>query len=288
MTILPIGRTSGVRTVTSNLKKTRNMRVIFLSFTLLIILKTELFGCCGSHMVSVFPSTPAISSNSIFLVDFSENDFKFKTKNKIASFEFIAVGNSGQNYPLKIIVLNYSGTHGQVLLKADENFQISDSISISAKYKETLSADSNEINSFIAQLSWRKWKVVRKEDKSKPILLAKEVKKSVIDHRGSSAPGFGIKFNMKASDNSFKELTVKQYDDLVSPMLFEISFEGQKLIVNSHQFNFSIYSGMCGRNFDFTLDKDYVATVRAIDASGNYSKEQKINFMIKLPKNGYR
>ena len=217
--------------------------------------------CCTSEYVGVYPGGTFVSTNTSFLIDFSETDFSLK--NKISELVFIATSTKGKQFKLKVLQTNFSGTMGQVFLKVKTKLNQGDTISIQVFSKKGDILTGN-LKSFSSQINYRKWVVNFDADKEFPVWTKDSIKYTTQDTRNSSAPSYEVILNTKINDNA-----------IALPILFLVVFDNQKFICNSYNYKTSIYFGMCGSNFNFEIDKTYSATLTAIDASGNYSIDTK-------------
>lgn len=245
--------------------------LLTLIFSLLFCSKT-ISGICIANYVSVSPKGIYVSKNTTFLIDFSESEFSLK--NKISDLVFTAVSTKGKSYKLMVLETNFSGTKGQVFLKVKSKLSIGDTISlmVSSISNDTLTIKSRD---FLNRINNRKWVVLFKADKEMPIWLSDTISYSLYDSRYTSAPGYSVTFNPKAIDNS-KSNNKKTIDEKSKlPLLYLIELDSQKFICSSGGKDPSIYYGICGSNFYFNVDKTYKATIRLIDASGNYSINTK-------------
>lgn len=242
-----------------------------LIFKLLFYSQTSASCCVGSY-ISVSPRGKFVSSNTTFLIDFSESEFLLK--NKMSDLVFTAVSTKGKSYKLTVLETNFSGTMGQILLKVKSKLSIGDTISlmVSSNTNDTLTINSR---SFLSLINNRKWVVLFKADKELPIWTSDSISYTTYDSRYSSAPGYNVTFKPKAIDNS-KSKNKKTIDEKFKlPLFYLIELDNQKYICSSGERDPSIYYGICGSNFYFNIDKTYKATIRLIDASGNYSLNAK-------------
>lgn len=252
---------------------------IFKTFSvfLLVFIMQESFpqGCCGS-MVEIFPITNTITSNSAFLIDFCEEQYKIKDKKK--TLVFTASSSTGKKYKLSIIESNFSGTLGQFFLKSKSRLRLGDTISIniSLKNKDTLSGKIKQLNSSI---NWKKWVVKYKTDKERPI-LSREPTYQVFDYKNELARGYSVEFlNLEMQDNSFTDPDYNIGDyKLFLKAYFCVEFMNQRFICSADHQTPRIYNGTCRGNFNFEYNKSYSAKIRAVDTSGNFSKNEKVLF----------
>lgn len=245
-------------------------------FTILILgmfLSSKMaFACCAGDYVGVFPKGTLISSNSVFLIDFSEKDFFLK--NKSTDLIFTAITTKGVRYQLRVLETNFSGTMGQVLLKVESKLNLGDTISIQVSLTNSNTL-SGKTENFANSISYKKWVVRFEADTVIPTMTNDSIKYSTHDSRNSSSSGYSVIFKYKINDNSKLKLKSNVNEEVSSPLFYLIILENQKFICASENSDPSIYFGMCGRNFNFEIEKPYSATLKAIDASGNYSLDSK-------------
>lgn len=250
---------------------------IFKTFSviLLVFIMQECFSQgCSDRMVQIFPITNTITSNSAFLINFSEDDYKIK--DKIETLVFTASSSTGKKYKLSIIESNFSGTLGQFFLKSKSKLSFGDTISIniSLKNKDTLSGKIKLLNNSI---NWKKWVVKFKTDKKRPILL-REPTYQVFDYKNGLTRGYSVEFlNLEMQDNSFTDPDYNIGDyELFLKAYFCVEFMNQRFICSGDHETPRIFNGTCRGNFNFEYNKSYSAKIRAVDTSGNFSKNEKI------------
>ncbi len=228
--------------------------------------------CCAGDYIGLFPRGFNISSNATFLIDFAEHDFALK--NKISDLVFTAITTKGKCFKLTVLETNFSGTMGQVFLKVKSNLKLGDTIFIhvSLLNDDTL---SGKIKKFASIISFRKWVVKFQTDNEIPAWASDTISYSTDDSRNSSAPGYSINFNPKVTDNSITSDNYKLSGKLSLPFFYEVTLGNQKFICSADGSNPGIYSSICGSNFIFEIDKSYSATVKIIDASGNFALQEK-------------
>ncbi|MFZ4798054.1 MAG: hypothetical protein ACOYMA_11200 [Bacteroidia bacterium] len=228
--------------------------------------------CCIGEYVQVFPRSSYVSSNSSFLINFSEGDFNLK--NNISDLVFTAITTKGKRYKLTVLETNFSGTTGQVFLKVKSKLNIGDTISIEVNsiISDTLTGKTKD---FSRNLSYRKWVVQYKMDKELPTWTDDSISYTTHDSRNSSAPGYGVIFKVKIKDNLIYDSKNKASPKSTLPIFYSVTLDEQKFICAAENNDPSISYSICGSNFNFEVDKTYTAIFTAIDASGNYSKNTK-------------
>jgi hypothetical protein len=228
--------------------------------------------CCGGEYIGVYPRGSYVSSNSTFLIDFAEDDLTLK--NKISDLVFTAVNTNGKRYKLTVLGTNFSGTMGQVFLKVKTKLKIGDTISIQVS---SIKGDSlsGKTMKFANVIGYRKWTVHFEADKERPTWTTDSITYSTLDSRDSSAPSYVVIFKTKVNDNSRSNEKNKVNEKASLPFFYLVVLDNQKFICASDNSDMGIFFGMCGSNFNFGIDKTYSATLKAIDASGNYSNNTK-------------
>jgi hypothetical protein len=162
---------------------------------------------------------------------------------------------------------------GQFFLKSKSGIKIGDtiSISISLKNKSELEGNIKKLDSYI---NWKKWVVKYKKDTERPTWRSTEIKSQLFNY----GTGLAVEldpYNSSISDNLYSELIkVKDYEWI--PYYFLIEFMNERFISSGDHTSPRLFNGTCNGNFTFELNKSYAAKLRAVDASGNFSKETKI------------
>ncbi|HUM53350.1 MAG TPA: hypothetical protein PK431_16115 [Chitinophagales bacterium] len=246
--------------------------VIFLFFFNCIYLKT-VAGCCASGYLTIYPNTTLVSSNTAFLIEFQEG--YFKVKDIIPKLLFTAINQKGISYNLLILETNFSGSDGQILLKSKQNININDTISIKVSFLNTDTLNE-ELTSFQNIVNMKKWIVVYKKDNQKPKWINDTTKYTTDDSRQSSAPGYSVIIYPKTNEKTKQFRNNKDISELSLQMYYKVFFNNQEFICPAINGSFYISYSICGSNFSFDLNKDYIANLQAIDASGNYSKKLKL------------
>lgn len=246
----------------------KKMNLIFILFFLFVTQKSFCFECEGYNGVQVYPIRNTICSNSAFLIDFSEKEFKIK--GQLKDLEFTAISTTGKKYKLIILETNFSGSMGQFFLKPKSAIKIGDtiSISLSLKNKSELEGGINKLESYI---KWKKWVVKYKKDTEKPIWKQSGEEYNLFNYgTGLAVELVGFSF----SDNLYSELIkVKDYEWV--PYYYRIEFMNERFISSGDHTTPRLFNGICNGNFTFENNKSYSAKIRAVDASGNFSKVSK-------------
>jgi hypothetical protein len=241
---------------------------------LLCLTKSVMAVCCVGSSVDVYPRNTNISTNSLFIIRFTERDFKLK--NGINGFVFRAATSSGKTVRLEPLNIYFSGTEGEIVLKPTDNYPLNDSVSIKVFYVGNAKLDSLKEKTFISMVQYHKWKVTVEPDIIAPVWQDTVPSFRTMDGAGSSVGGYQIFFKLYSNDNYFNELKMKKNGFIFSPLYYEITFEGNVFIEEDHtDLSCSINSSICGNNFNFKLNENYTAKIRVMDESGNYSATSK-------------
>lgn len=256
------------------------MKILFAS-TLLFFCKLSI-ACCVGNWVSVEPYSHRIASNPVFLISFSERSFQFQNQDRLENFEFYAVNKKGSKVKLTIEKIYFSGTQGQLLLKAEENLTTGDSISLAVEILNQVEKDSDLVRNFIAQIEHKRWTVSSMVDKQSPRFTSEPITTRVKDYRGSSVGGYDFIFKIPVSDNSLAALNDTLYQTKYTAVFFEISFNNQTFITSVYNSEGGLSSNMCGSNSNYRADTPYEAIISLIDYSGNRSEPKKISFTINI------
>lgn len=248
-------------------------RIITITILWTLFFSQTTKACCAGDYIGIFPRGANISVNTTFLIDFSERDFALETK--MTNLLFTAISKTGKQYKLSVLATNFSGTMGQVFLKVNSKLKLGDTISIRVSLLNDDTLSGKTIN-FARGVSWRKWAVTFRADNDAPIWTNDTIAYSTYDSRNSSAPGYSVNFNPKVTDNSVTNDKYKINGKSSQPFFYEVTLNNQKFICSADGGYPGIYYSICGSNFSFGIDQSYTATVKIIDASGNYSQREKI------------
>jgi hypothetical protein len=237
-----------------------------------IVTQKTMYQTCCKRSVEIFPIAENISSNSAFLIDFCE--LNYKLKKKVKDLIFIAISTTGMQYKLTVLASNFSGTMGQLFLKAKQGIKMGDTISIKLrlKNKSRLSAKIKELGSFINQ---KKWTIKFKADKIKPCWLS-DPNYFIWEHNEFNNRGYSIALNIDVLDNSRTDHDYFLADYSFLPYFFQVKLYKEKFICTSDHRDAKIYNGSCGANFSFEYNKLYNADIKVVDASGNFSNIKKV------------
>jgi len=244
--------------------------LIFIVILNFLYLKT-VAGCCANGYLTIYPTNTNTNSNAVFLIEFQEG--YFKVKDKVPHLIFTAINQKGKTYKLKNLEINFSGTNGQILLKPQQTFNLQDTISIKVSFSN-IDTVSEELISFQDIISKKKWTVIYKSDKQKPKWLSDSISYKLDDFRASSAPGYSV-IIYPATNESTKLIKNDKNNEPNLEMYYKVFFNNQQYICPEINGSINISYSICGSNFSFNLEKDYLANLQAIDASGNYSKKIK-------------
>jgi len=257
----------------------KKLNFVFILFFLLVMQESFCQNeCDGCRMIQVYPKRKTISSNSAFLIDFCEKYHKIKNEidGKLDDYEFEAISTTGGKYKLTMLETNFSGGMGQFFLKSKSGMNIGDTISISISLKNKSKLEGN-IKVLFEELKWYKWIVKYKKDKEKPQWRSGEITYQLFNYNFGLAvelDPYGVMF----LDNSINEaIEAKDYES--SAHYFLIDFMNGRFISSGDHTTPRLFNWVCNGNFNFENNKSYSAKLRAIDASGNFSKKIKvINF----------
>ncbi|MBK9480699.1 MAG: hypothetical protein IPO02_01665 [Bacteroidetes bacterium] len=257
------------------MKKQYNiLQLVTLKFILIIIVLilnySHAQALCAKDHITVFPFSKTISSNSIFILDFSESYYKMK--DALSHCKFYAINTKGNRFTNLEIQTNYSGICGQIIFTPTKKFKFGDTISIKLIYDSL--CDLKKMDKISNFLKTKFWKVEIKTDRVKPVWSTDTFAYEILDYTYWSDASYAIIFKPKIIDNTFSS-----YNSNTSiPYYFEINLDGNTFICSSESSSPQIYTGDCGSNFFLGRNKTYKSTIRAIDGSGNYSVSRKFEF----------
>ncbi len=237
-------------------------------------------GSCAGNYLAVYPRAMHISSNPAFLIDFSEKDFRLR--NEISQIIFTAVSAKGRHIKLFPLSVNFSGTMGQVFLKAGGGLQRGDTVSIIISHVNGDSLGGMTKN-FAARVARCQWVVAFKPDRKAPRWVSDSIGYSFNDMRSSSEPGYSIRFNPCVTDNSRVSNNYRIQGKVVLPLFYEVTLANEKFICMSEAGSSpSMDYSICGSDFSFGADTLYTAAVRPVDSSGNFGRIEK-RFIFSIP-----
>lgn len=244
--------------------------VFFLAFAITDSTAQKIPDCCGRG-VQLFPSNVNIPANGAFLIDFCEE--KFQLQGKYEQLRFHAVTPKGKRYRLKVIEANFSGSMGQLLLKSRRNIRRGDSVSvrISMKGQDSLPP---KIKALDWAINYKIWVSRFQSDDILPYWTA-QPETLLSNYTKEIVRGYNVGINPTVMDNSrSEEFTVGDYNWL--PVYLRVEFEGQRFICSADHTTPTIgRSDVCGGNFEFAYNRQYVAKIWVVDVCGNFSAETK-------------
>jgi hypothetical protein len=250
---------------------------IVLSFAVLVSHAQINHPNCCDRSTELWPTNQNVPATSAFLIDFCEDNYKLKDQFKKLIFK--AVTPSGKRYRLKIVEANFSGKMGQFLLKPRRPIKIGDTVSIKV-YRRNGDSLTGKLHEFDWSVNYKKWVSRFKPDHTAPVWNKPPIY-SHWDHKDYLSRHYSIEINFDASDNSrHVDYTTGNYDWL--PLYLRVELDGQRFICSADHTVPSIDKGSCGGNFDFELNRTYVAKIRIVDVSGNFSETvEAISFVTK-------
>lgn len=250
--------------------------LIWIPLAIGIFWRSDALACCEGQWIEVLPRNSHIAANSLFLLSFSERDYKFK--NTIPHFSFYAFSTKRGKIKLEIKQIYFAGSNGQILLKPASAFQLNDSILLLVLLPSA--TDSVLGNIFKGYVESKRWIVTGKVDKNAPQWKSDSLTFSIHDARQSSAPTLSVFFACPITDNSFSDLTFKFYDLKLYPVFYEVTLNKETFICSDHNLGMDISWGMCGNTFADPKVKINEVTIKPFDSSGNYAGAKTIIFSL--------
>lgn len=245
----------------------RNLNIVFTLFLLFSLQKSFCQDeCIQYHYVGIFPIRPTISASSAFLIEFSEKYYHMK--DKVKDLVFTATSTTGKKYKLTLLESNFSGSMGQFFIKPKSVMKIGDTISIQLSLKNKAKLDG-KIETLYNSFESRKWIVKYKKDNQNPTWTDNIYEYRLYKYSTGLAvelAGFG------ATDNFIVE-SIKQKDYESSAFYYCIEFKNERYLSSADHTGPRLFNGSCNGNFTFEYNKTYSAKIRAVDASGNFSKK---------------